>query len=210
MYPIIFARVASMRYYKGITENDRPKNGGSFVSSTGMAHECYNFDPIIQDGEDYEKCIGYCQLSGGKAGVNQMHIEKIVGCKACKKEDCCENVTVVFVARTSDTKSMRVVGFYKNATVFRRPRIMLFDNGYEQTYWFEAKAEDCVLLPYETRINKSMWYVPCSSKKGFGMGQSGIWYAGGEGASDDETEYVERMINSIDNYHGENWMNKEV
>ena len=29
MKPIIFVRIADMKYYKGITENDVPDNGGS-------------------------------------------------------------------------------------------------------------------------------------------------------------------------------------
>ena len=211
MRPIIFARVADMKYYKGITETDKPENGGSYVNDTGRAHECYNFDPIIQKGEDYEKCLGFCMMSGGKHGVNQLHIEKIVGCEVCKKEESCEGVTVVFVSKSNRAKSMRVVGFYKNATVYRYPHFMDFPNGYEQMYWFEAKKEDCVVLPYSTRFSSGQWFVPNSTARDeFGMGRSQVWYAGSKGASSKEIEYVERMIKSIDEYQGDNWMDKEV
>ena len=211
MKPIIFARVADMKYYKGITDNDKPENGGSYVSDTGLAHECYNFDPIVQDGEDFEKCIGFCMMSGGKNGVGQLHIENIAGCEAYKKEEQVEGVTVVFVSKSSRAKTMRVVGFYKNATVYRYPHFMDFGNDYEQMYWFEAKKEDCVVLPYSTRFSNSEWYVPRSvSKQDFGMGRSQVWYAGGKGASEKELAYVERMIVSTENYSGENWIDKEV
>ena len=211
MRPVIFARVADMKYYRGITDTDKPENGGSYVSDTGMAHECYNFAPIIQNGEDHEKCIGFCMMSGGKKGVSQLHIENIAGCEACKSEASCEGVTVVFVSKSSRAKSMRVVGFYKNAIVYRNPQFMEFDNGYEQMYWFEARKEDCVILPYSTRFGSSEWYVPKSTGNAdFGFGRSSIWYAGGKGASEKELEYVERMLQSIDAYHGENWMDKEV
>mgnify|MGYP004514316289 FL=1 len=211
MRPIIFARVADMKYYKGITETDKPENGGSYVHDTGLAHECYNFDPIVEDGEDFEKCLGYCRMAGGKNGVNQLHIEKIVGCEVCKKEEICEGVIVVFVSKSSRAKNMRVVGFYKNATVYRYPHFMQFESGYEQEYWFEAKKEDCVLLPYSTRFSSSDWYVPNSTASDeYGFGRSQIWYAAGKGASEKEIEYVEKMIKSIDEYVGENWMEKEV
>lgn len=211
MRPIIFARVADMKYYKGITKTDVPENGGSYVSDTGMAHECYNFDPIVQEGEDYEKCLGFCMLSGGKTGANQLHIEKIVGCEGCTNEEACENVTVVFVSKASRAKNMRVVGFYKHATVYRYPHFMKFENGYEQMYWFEAKKEDCVVLPYFTRFSSSQWYVPKSSAKSeFGMGRSQVWYAGSKGASANELKYVEKMLQSINEYDGENWINEEV
>jgi hypothetical protein len=59
MKPIIFVRVADMKYYREITKNDTPFNGGSYVRETGNAHECYNFEPIIENGQDYEKCIGF-------------------------------------------------------------------------------------------------------------------------------------------------------
>lgn len=211
MKPIIFARVADMKYYKGITDTDKPENGGSFVTDTGMAHECYNFDPIIQEGEDYQKCLGFCMLSGGKNGVNQLHIENIVGCEAFKKEGSVDNVIVVFVSKSSRAKTMRVVGFYKNATVYRLPQYMNFGDDYEQMYWFEARKEDCVVLPYATRFSSSQWYVPKSSSKSeFGMGRSQIWYAGNKNASPAEIAYVERMIQSIMEYQGENWIDKEV
>ena len=54
MKPIIFARVADMKYYRGITDKDKPYNGGSYVANTGYAHECFNFDPIIFDNDDQE------------------------------------------------------------------------------------------------------------------------------------------------------------
>lgn len=211
MKPVIFARVANMKYYKGISEKDQPENGGSYVTDTGLAHECYNFDPVIEEGESNEKCIGFCRISGGKRGATQLHIENIVGCGMCKKEESCENVTVVFVAKAQGAKSMRVVGFYKNATVYRYPHFMCFDNGYEQTYWFEAKKEDCVLLPYSTRFESSNWFVPNSTASDdFGLGRSQIWYAAGKGASKKEVEYVKKMLRSIEEYDGENWMDKEV
>lgn len=211
MRRIIFTRVADMKYYKGITKYDVPENGGSYVGDTGLAHECYNFAPVIQSGEDFEKCIGFCMLSGGKNGVNQLHIENIVGCEACKKEEACEGVTVVFVSKSNRAKSMRVVGFYKNAIVYRYPHFMEFENGYEQMYWFEAKKEDCVVLPYTTRFSSSNWYVPRSTAKNeFGFGRFSVWYAAGKGASTKEIEYVEKMIKSIDEYNGENWMYREV
>ena len=141
MKPIIFARVADMKYYKGITETDTPENGGSYVKDTGRAHECYNFAPVIQEGQDYEKCLGFCMVSGGKYGASQLHIERIVGCEDCSNEEACENVIVVFVSKSSRAKTMRVVGFYRNATVYRYPHYMEFDDGYEQMQYFGIKVQ---------------------------------------------------------------------
>ena len=51
MKPIIFARIADMKFYKGITDTDKPVNGGSYVKDTNYAHECYNFDSVILEDE---------------------------------------------------------------------------------------------------------------------------------------------------------------
>lgn len=222
MKPIIFARVADMKYYRGITELDKPYNGGSYVNDTGYADECYNFSADVQDGEGRLKCIGFVQLPGGH-NVEQLHIEKIVGCALLKNEEKVEDVLVVFVSKAPNAKTMRVVGFYKNATVYRYQHRMIFEkaqktpsdeqeDGYEQVYQFETAKENCVLLPYQERHSGSKWFVPSSSSKyhTFGFGRSNIWFAGGKGASEKELDYVEKIIKSVEDYQGENWMDKEV
>lgn len=207
--PIIFVRVADMKYYQGITEKDIPYNGGSYVKETGLAHECYNFEPVVENGQDYEKCIGFFMMMGGK-GVEQLHIEKMPGCEALKYEEKVEDAIVVFVSKARNSKNMRVVAFYKNATVYRHRHVMTFENGYEQEYLFEARKEDCVVLPYTTRFSDSAWYVPSSTSKysDFGFGRANVWFGGGKNASGKEKEYVEKMIYSVTNYAGENWIGK--
>lgn len=208
MKPIVFARVADMKYYRGITEDDQPRNGGSYVKDTGDAHEAWNFDPVLVDGE--WKCFGYCQPVGSSVNP-QMHIEKIVGCEAMRKANVINGVTVVFVARSTDVGSMRVIGFYKDATVYRTMQELTFDNGYIQYFQFEAMKENCVLLPRSVRNGDVGWDVPSSSQRynSFGMGRSNIWFAASGDADDREKAYVERMLKRIDEYSGENWMNRE-
>ena len=210
MKPIIFARIADMKYYKGITDIDSPENGGSYVKDTGMAHECYNFD-VVKDQEGNEFCLGFTMLMGSsKIKDSQLHIEKIVGCELYKKEEVVEGVTVVWVSKSQRSKTMRVVGFYKNATVFREYQSADFDNGYVQAYNFVADKKDCVLLPYSERHSNSVWYVPASQKNGasFGFGRSNIWYAGSNTRNEKEIQYVERMLDSIEHYQGENWIER--
>lgn len=211
MKPIIFARLADMKYYRGITQHDKPFNGGSYVKETGDANECYNFDPLIQEGQSHEKCIGFFMLPG-RIGAGQLHIENIVGCELMKDEERIDNVHVVFASKASGSKTMRVVGFYKDATVYRYPQSMAFGEDYVQEYWFEAAKENCVLLPYTERHSNNKWFVPASSSKyqEFGFGRANVWFAAGKGATKKEVEYTERMIQSIETYQGENWMDKEV
>ena len=209
MKPIIFARIADMKFYKGITDTDKPVNGGSYVKETKYAHECYNFDPVIMEDEK-EYCLGFSQLLGGNDP--QLHIERIVGCKSMKEVLSVDNVIVVFCSKPMNNKTMRVVGFYKNATVYRYYMECAFpgegEEEYIQAYSFIAEKKDCVLLPYQERFSNGKWFVPTSGKMGysFGYGHSNIWFAGSETYNMDEINYVNKMIESVENYNGENVM----
>ena len=211
MKPIIFARIADMEYYRGKTDTDIPHNGGSYIEEHEDGGECYNFLPVTIDDE--KCCLGYVRLIGNTS----LRLENIIGCSACEKEDVIDGVTVVWCATQRDGKSTRVVGFYKNATVYRYTQEVEFcdDNGEVcdwQEYNFIAKKEDCVLIPRHDRYTKSEWYIPLIGKHGytFGFGRSHIWYGNGERKNRAEQEFVERMIKSIDNYKGKNLIDEEV
>ena len=210
MKPIIFARVADMYYYNGITQKDTPVNGGSYVNETGEAHECYNFSPVqFTDGS--QACFGFVMLAGTKENVDtKLHIEKIIGCEALKKEDVVHNVTVVFCSKAPNSPTMRVVGFYKNATVYREYQYEEFPDGYVQAFNFIAEKNDCVLLPYQERHKGQRWYIPMSKKRNssFGFGRSNIWYAQGYRTDEKLHDFLERMIHNIETYNGENWVER--
>ena len=205
---IIFVRIASMNYYKGITEKDKPQNGGSYVTDTGLAHECYNFDAVTyEDGT--QECLGFAMLTGaGK--TTQIKLENIAGCDLLENEAELSGVTVVWCAKSHNCKNIRVVGFYKNATVYRNSQFAEFDSGYVQQFNFTAAKKDCVLLPYQERFSNSKWYVPTSGNNNykFGFGRSCIWYGGSKTKDKNEIEFVEKMIESIETYDGENWIDK--
>ena len=206
MKPIIFVRISSMKYYKG-TLNDTPENGGSYVTETGDAHESYNFDALdFNDGTS--KCLGFAMLTGNK--VNQIKLENITGCDAMKREDKVDGVTVVWCAKAARTQNVRVVGFYKNATVYRYHQYLDFENGYSQEFNFVADKKDCVLIPYNKRFSDNRWYVPTSGKNyaDYGFGRSSVWYGGSHTDNEKEIEFVKKMLYNIENYDGENWIDE--
>ena len=208
MKPIIFVRISSMKYYKG-TANDTPENGGSYVTSTGDAHECYNFDSVdFEDGTS--KCLGFAMITGKRSENPQIKIENIVGCDSMKNEESIDGVTVVWCAKAHGSRNMRVVGFYKNATVYRHSQYVDFDTGYTQQFNFVADKKDCVLIPWNKRFSDNKWYVPTSGKNNasYGFGRSSIWYGGSHTDDKKEIEYVEKMIQSTDNYNDENWIDE--
>ena len=60
---------------------------------------------------------------------------------------------------------MRVVGFQIKAIAYRNTnKIEFIDCDEEQLYNFEARKENCILLPNQERHANNNWYVPSSGR----------------------------------------------
>lgn len=204
---ILFCKISSMKYYKGACEKDVPLYGGKFVEENGYGHEEFNFLPVEMEGESELECMGFVEPKSNKGRRNSFHIEKIEGCEAMAKEPFVDDVLVVWCAKR-DRGDVTVVGWYKNATVYRdlQDWVIMFANGEEENrgYNIRAKADDCTLLP-EPERNRHIWSIPSAKyTKTFGFGQSMVWYPN----EPESKVFVERLINNIDDYDGENWINK--
>ena len=186
---VIFCNIAWMKYYNGITDDDKPENGGSWVKENGNATECLNFAPC----NDGTYC-GYVSTKSNRGNSNQLHIEKLEG--ITKDDDIAENVLVIWVAKRNINEKNTIVGWYKNATVGKYYEWIDGDWPFN----IVAKVEDCVLLP----LNKRNKVVPRAGKDGYsyGMGQANVWFA----QNDDEKckKYIQNIINFINYYDGDN------
>lgn len=208
---ILFFNIAWMKEYRGNEDgNDKPLNGGSYVNETGDAHEKYNFLPVHLENEEDSFCLGFFETkSHNGKDVNQMHIENIVGCELCKKEESVEDVLVVYCAKHPAHNFTTVVGWYNHATVYRHYQVAEFGEGDIQYYNAIAKAKDCVLLPTSARSKIVQWKVP--RKTGgcaYGFGRANVWYANENDFR--LKDYLKRLLAQIENYSGENWMKDEV
>ena len=185
MIRILFCNIAWMKEYRGNEDGkDTPLNGGSYVDETGDAHEKYN-------GKD----------------VNQMRIENIAGCELLKKEEEVDDVLVVYCAKHPAHKFTTVVGWYKHATVFRHYQEAVFAPEDIQYYNAIANSSDCVLLPAGIRSRKVQWEVPRKSNGwAYGFGRANVWYASEEDSR--LQDYLTRLVKQIDEYDGENWIDK--
>jgi uncharacterized protein DUF3883 len=160
MNKIIFFNTGWMREYKGIKDDDVIEGGGKHIQREGWGGEIYNF--LEHEGKLY----GYVEAGGN------IHIEKI----GAKKSDAkIEDVLIVWTARRPGTGGNYVVGWYKNATVYRKKRKTPTDSNrvyrnYHIDYVAVADKNNCKLLDIDERIIK----VPRG--KG-GMGHKNIWYS---------------------------------
>lgn len=178
---VIFCNTAYMKYYCG-TDGDTPRNGGKYVNENNTGGEAYNFL------DDNGKCYGYFMSYG------QTHIERLEGVDARDEE--VSDVLVVWTAKRDASSSPTIVGWYRNATVYRQfQHISPFGIGVEHHYYIVADSKDCYLLPEEKR----RFAIPRASIAGAGkgMGQSAIWYAESSYA---QTEFIPKVIEYIENY----------
>lgn len=182
---ILFCNIAWMKYYNGVTKEDKPINGGSYVDENGYAYECFNF-------RDYNgKCYGFVEMKGDMA--LELHYKDVK-----KHQSFIKDVLVIWVA-TNDKNETRIVGWYKNATVYRQEQCIqsFVDKEWDLFYRIEALAKDCYLVPEEQRtfpIQRA-----AQTGKGTGMGRSSIWYGDSEFA---KTKLIPKIIEYIDNYNG--------
>ena len=171
---ILFCNIGWMQRYEGI-DGDNIERGGAY-NKTEIGHEVCNFSNV--DGTVF----GYVQPTG------QIKIERL---GADKKSSYIEGVTVVWLAGP-ETGGTAVIGWYKDATVYRDKQKLLQPskeqslNGVD-TYRVKALWENTVLLPIEKRT----LLIPRAVKGG--VGQSNVWYAD----SPDSLVHVTKVKNLI-------------
>jgi hypothetical protein len=100
---MLVCNVAWMKHYNGITDTDYPINGGKFIAENGYGHEVINFK------RDGQFVYGYVQAKN--ATINIDRIDGGTG------QDYIDDVLVVWRAKSASGSV--VIGWYKNARVYR-------------------------------------------------------------------------------------------
>lgn len=185
--PMILFRIAWMTRYQGMVSGDTPVGGGAYVAEHGFGHEIFNFQPFQR------AMYGYGQPPGRKDKWSDAKIN-LTRLGAGAEDKSVPGVLAVWVA-TSPTGGAFIVGWYKNATVFRDwpsppAGSARTHAGTDCGYYVTAKSEDVVLLPPDERL----FPVPQQEKGGFG--QSNIWYANDPGQHRQFRENVLRYVDS--------------
>jgi len=158
---LLFCNVGWMERYQGLGFGDTISGGGAFVKEEGRGHEVCNFSDV--NGDFY----GYVQPPG-----QQIDIDRI---GADPEDESISGVTVVWTA-TRPTGGTAVIGWYKEATVFRN--YQKFPTKPKQQrqnridgFWIKATSSNAKLLAVDERTCE----IPRQVKGG--MGQANIWYA---------------------------------
>lgn len=192
---VLFARIGFMKFYKGPKPGDEKPVGGGSYNSTEVGHEAYNFLSI--DGHRY----GYFQPH--MTPPYDINIKRIdPNCDA----DQIDNVLVIWFATNPIAKGQVVVGWYKNATVFRSiqsPTSLPQRGNYN--YNIIAKAKDCTLLPISKR-KYPVGHDTASTKEG-NPGQANAFYTLDEKGQekdikDTKNAWIKDLLAYVEAYEG--------
>ena len=158
---LLFCNIGWMEKYQGLGLGDSIRGGGAYVKEKGLGHEIMNFKAV--NGEHF----GYVQAPSGQIDLTRIG--------AGPDDESLSGVTVVWTA-SRPTGGTVVVGWYRNATVYRHYQEFKTVSKEHRKYgldgfWVEAGESDATLLPVDERTCEIPRRVNGS------MGQSNIWYA---------------------------------
>ncbi len=163
---ILYCRIGWMSSYRGAAD-ERPLGGGKY-NLENIGHEVHNF--LGYEGKYY----GFVEIGNN----GSIHIEKFCGDKKADSVNC---ILVVWVAR-KPTGGQFIVGWYENATVYRRlqnvPSEVMDERDLKTHSYYNIFSEQAILLEPQDRHFRVE-----------GMGQSNFWY-GNPDLDDQVVDYI--------------------
>lgn len=134
-------------YHRYILEKNTPYEALNFLAGDDGLYRGYV--PVGGDAED----------KFGKIDITR------VG--AARTDDRAEGIIVIFCAPNEQERGLRIVGFYRNATVLKEPEISKLP---DRTRVTRVLSIDAILIPEAERV----FTIPGRHDDGFG--QSSLWY----------------------------------
>ena len=155
---VFYCRIGWMSSYRGCS-TEKPLNGGSY-NKDNIGHEVHNY--LGYNGRYY----GFVE-----PGVNSsIHVERL---GAGKNDDSVDDILVVWVSSNPNTNGQYIIGWYKDATVYRKlqnvPEDAMSIRELKTHYFYDVYSEGGGLLEEKDRTFQIK-----------GMGHSNIWYGNEE------------------------------
>lgn len=182
---VLLCNIAYMNYYQGITDYDKPFNGGNYVKKYKDAYEKHNFsvckDNIVR---------GFVETSYKDGCDSQKQPRKLLIQNIdqnYKNEKSIDNVLVIFCARNKEKKTV-VVGWYKNATVFRDRQY--YDKQNNRMYNICTTSNNAFIVNDDERT----MFFPRKRENYFGFGQTNFAYLN----ETYDKNYIKRLFNYIE------------
>jgi len=205
--PLLFCNIAWMTNYKGQYDQDgnifdQPERGGDYVQKNGEAHESCNF---LSDSSGL--VYGHVETWRGNNETGHDTDIKIENLGAIKRDLYIDGIDVIWIS-THEEGGRRVVGWYKNARVYRARQFHGAESVTDQherdnvdSFRIVARQEDVFLIPEDDR---SLILDPHRNKTGW-PGKSSIFYPGNHENNEELMSFIddlEEIMNSgISNPH---------
>jgi len=160
--PIIYFNIGWMREYAGPKADDPTIGAHGYLDDHTHGAECFNFSARPE---------GLVRGYRPPGSRDQTNITRL---GAASDSDSFSGVLVVWLAREPASGTTLIVGWYRNATVYREALVGDCEvNGKVHYYSVEARVADATLLPPIART----FVVPSSRiQPGAGFGQKPTWY----------------------------------
>lgn len=184
----LFARVGWMKWYRGPQPDDeRPIGGGSY-NDREVGIESFNFLPYRG------QMLGYFQPKLSPGHRSRIALERI---EVDFHGTEIPGVLVIFIATQPAGRRQRVVGWYRNATVFREERSSNAPQRNQVPFFIRARAEIAVLVPVPLRTHE----IP-SGKGAFG--QANVCYPLDGAGHRKAAQWIDEVIDYVHSYSLEN------
>lgn len=172
---IFYCRIGWMSSYRGCS-TEKPINGGLY-NKDNIGHEVYNY--LGYNGRYY----GFVE-SGGNSSI---HIERL---GARKNDNSVNDILVVWVASNPTIGGQYIIGWYKDAIVYRKlekvPDDAMSIRTLKTHNFYDIYSERVTLLEEKDRIFQIK-----------GMGHSNIWY-GNEEVDNTVISYIDTYDKKLD------------
>jgi len=133
-----------MKRYRGPQPGDEKPIGGGSFNKKDVGHEAYNFLPLGGD------TLAYFQPRLNPDHASSIALERIQAGAAGKKE--LTGVLAVFVATDPKRGGQRIVGCFRDATVYRHEHTSNDMRRNSFSYYARTPAAKAVLIPEEKRL----------------------------------------------------------
>lgn len=165
--PMIFFNIGWMIHYRGETDGDSLKGDFKHIQENKIGHEQWNFLPI--DGLLY----GFVPIKWNRDTHESTNINiDRIGAKPT--DEYLKGVDVIFFSRNPEDGNAYIVGWYGNATIYRKAREQSGGKviGERLFYVAKTKASNGFCVPQ----SKRSFVIPHAFEIKGGYGQNPIWY----------------------------------
>jgi hypothetical protein len=189
MMRVIFARIGWMKRYFGPQPDDEKPIGGGSYNENDLGLEAYNFLQLN------DHMLGYFQPKLRKNHPSTLALERI---EAGFDGKALNGVLTVFVATDPKRGGQRIVGWYRDATVYRDAQLSNDKRRGSFSYFLKTRAENAVPIPEPKR--------ECMIPGGLGaFGQANVCYAlDSNGQPKKDAGWIEEALKYIASYDLEN------